>query len=70
MRHANLYGPAGFVAMEDGEVLSESQLGAQHYGHREAVIEVSERDVEKQDHTATEVLIRAFYEHDREMMKL
>ncbi|ARP77584.1 aromatic ring-hydroxylating dioxygenase subunit alpha [Bordetella genomosp. 6] len=70
VRHANLYGPAGFVAMEDGEVLSESQLGAHHYGHRSAVVEMGGRDVERQDHMVTEVLIRAFYKHYREVMGL
>ncbi|QAA95383.1 aromatic ring-hydroxylating dioxygenase subunit alpha [Pollutimonas thiosulfatoxidans] len=70
VRHANLYGPAGFVAMEDGEVLSESQLGAHHYGHRAAVVEMGGKDVEAQDHMVTEVLIRAFYKHYREAMGL
>jgi len=70
VRHANLYGPAGFVAMEDGEVLSESQLGAHHYGHRAAVVEMGGKDVEKQDHMVTEVLIRAFYKHYRAAMGL
>lgn len=68
VRHANLYGPAGFVAMEDGEVLSESQLGAHHYGHRAAVVEMGGKDVEAQDHMVTEVLIRAFYKHYRHAM--
>lgn len=68
VRHANLYGPAGFVAMEDGEVLSESQLGFHHYEHRNAVVEMGGRDVEPQDHMVTEVLIRAFYKHYRELM--
>lgn len=68
VRHANLYGPAGFVAMEDGEVLSESQLGSHHYEHRAAVVEMGGREVEPQDHMVTEVLIRAFYKHYRELM--
>lgn len=46
----------------------ESQLGAHHYGHRNAVVEMGGREVEKQDHMVTEVLIRAFYKHYREMM--
>lgn len=70
LRHANLYGPAGYVAMEDGEVLSESQLGATEYGHRAAVVEMGGRDVEPQDHMVTEVLIRAFYKFYRERMGL
>ena len=70
LRHANLYGPAGLVAMEDGEVLSESQLGASEYPHRSAVLEMGGRDVDPQDHMVTEVLIRAFYKYYREAMGL
>ena len=70
LRHANLYGPAGFVAMEDGEVLVECQQGASGYGHRAAVLEMGGRDVEPQDHMVTEVLIRAFYKWYREQMGL
>ncbi|MFM1987133.1 MAG: hypothetical protein RJA99_90 [Pseudomonadota bacterium] len=70
LRHANLYGPAGLVAMEDGEVLAESQLGAAEYPHRSAVLEMGGRDVDPQDHMVTEVLIRAFYKYYREAMGL
>ena len=70
LRHANLYGPAGFVAMEDGEVLVECQQGATGYGHRAAVLEMGGRDVVAQDHMVTEVLIRAFYKWYREVMSL
>jgi anthranilate 1,2-dioxygenase large subunit len=70
LRHANLYGPSGFVAMEDGEVLVECQQGASGYGHRQAVLEMGGRDCEPQDHMVTEVLIRAFYKWYREEMKL
>jgi anthranilate 1,2-dioxygenase large subunit len=68
LRHMNLYGPAGFVAMEDGEVMSECQLGAHEYGHRVAVLEMGGRDTAPQDHMVTEVLIRAFYQYYRETM--
>lgn len=70
LRHANLYGPAGYVAMEDGEVLVESQLGATEYPHRSAVIEMGGKDIEPQDHMVTEVLIRAFYDYYRKAMGL
>ena len=70
LRHTNLYGPSGFVAMEDGEVLVECQQGASGYGHRQAVLEMGGRDCEPQDHMVTEVLIRAFYKWYREEMKL
>lgn len=70
VRHANLYGPAGYVAMEDGEVLSESQIGTHGYEQRAAVLEMGGRGIEPQDHMVTEVLIRAFYDHYRRAMGL
>jgi anthranilate 1,2-dioxygenase large subunit len=70
IRHANLYGPAGLVAMEDGEVLAESQQGASEYPHRQAVLEMGGKDIAPQDHMVTEVLIRAFYKYYREAMGL
>ena len=70
VRHANLYGPAGYVAMEDGEVLAESQGGAHHADAFNAVLEMGGRDVQPQDHMVTEVLIRAFYKYYREAMGL
>lgn len=68
VRHANLYGPAGYVAMEDGEVLAESQGGAHHADAFSAVLEMGGRDIQPQDHMVTEVLIRAFYKYYREAM--
>ena len=70
VRHANLYGPAGYVAMEDGEVLTESQLGAHHADDHAAVLEMGGKDVEKQDHMVTEVMIRAFYKYYKEKLGL
>jgi anthranilate 1,2-dioxygenase large subunit len=70
VRHANLYGPAGFVAMEDGEVLSETQLGVHGYEHHHGVLEMGGRDVAPQDHMVTEVMIRAFYKYYREALDL
>jgi len=70
IRHMNIYGPAGFVAMEDGEVMSECQLGAEEYSHRQAVLEMGGRETEGQDHMVTEVLIRAFYRWYRQELGL
>lgn len=70
VRHANLYGPAGYVAMEDGEVLAESQNGAHHADDFSAFLEMGGREVEQQDHMVTEVLIRAFYKYYREALGL
>lgn len=70
LRHTNLMGPAGFVSMEDGEVLSECQLNVAGYADRAAVVEMGGRDVAPQDHMVTEVMIRAFYDFYREAMGL
>ena len=70
IRHANLYGPAGFVAMEDGEVLVESQNGAHHAEAYTSVIEMGGKDILPQDHMVTEVMIRAFYHYYRKAMDL
>lgn len=70
LRHTNLMGPAGFVSMEDGEILAQCQAGADGYSNRSAVIEMGGRDIEPQDHMVTEVLIRAFYQYYRGVMGL
>jgi anthranilate 1,2-dioxygenase large subunit len=70
IRHANLFGPAGFVSMEDGEVLVECQHSARSYGERNAVVEMGGRDTVGQDHMVTEVMIRGFYRYYREAMGL
>ncbi len=68
LRHTNLMGPAGFVSMEDGEVLAQCQFGANGYRDRAAFVEMGGRETEGQDHMVTEVLIRAFYKYYREVM--
>jgi anthranilate 1,2-dioxygenase large subunit len=70
LRHANLFGPAGYVSMEDGEVLAECQLNAGGYGHRNTVVEMGGRDVAGQNHMITEVMIRGFYRYYRQAMGL
>ncbi len=70
LRHANLMGPAGFVSIDDSEVLSQCQTGIRGYDGAEAVIEMGGRDTEPADHMVTEVLIRAFYKYYRQVMGL
>ena len=70
LRHANLYGPAGFVAMEDGEVLVECQHGAPAMAIARRCSRWAAATCEPQDHMVTEVLIRAFYKWYRETMGL
>ena len=68
LRHANLMGPAGFVSIDDSEVLTQCQFGAAGSPDDHAVIEMGGRDTEPTDHMVSEVLIRAFYRFYRTAM--
>jgi salicylate 5-hydroxylase large subunit len=67
---ANLMGPAGFVSTDDSEVMVMAQEGMTPYHERAGVVEMGGRGVEDQDHTITEVAVRAMYKHYREAMGL
>lgn len=68
LRHSNLMGPAGFVSIDDSEVLTQCQFGANGAEDSMAVIEMGGKDTEPQDHMVTEVLIRSFYKFYKEAM--
>ncbi len=69
LRQANLFGPAGFVSADDGEVIELSQKGfAQKPFHR-TLAELGGRSVEDTDHMVTETLIRGMYEYWRKVME-
>ncbi len=68
LKHANLLGPAGFVSMDDSEMLTQVQMGAAGYPESEGVIEMGGRDTEPAYYMVTEVMIRAFYAWYREQM--
>jgi salicylate 5-hydroxylase large subunit len=70
LRQANLMGPAGFVSVDDGEVMRLSQDGVSIDGDRAGVAEMGGRGTDDQEHMVTEAAIRAFYEHYREVMEL
>ncbi|HEX9808542.1 MAG TPA: Rieske 2Fe-2S domain-containing protein [Alphaproteobacteria bacterium] len=70
LRQANLMGPAGFVSVDDSEVMESAQSGASRYPDAAAVVEMGGRGVENTDHMVTESSIRAFYKHYREVMGL
>ncbi len=70
LKHANLLGPAGFVSMDDSEMLTQCQLGVAAYPEAKGVLEMGGRDTEPTDHMVTEVLIRGFYKFYREAMGL
>jgi salicylate 5-hydroxylase large subunit len=65
---ANLFGPAGFVSADDGEVIEWSQEGfAQKPSHR-TVVEMGGTDVGDAEHMVTEALIRGMYGYWRRVM--
>ena len=61
LRQANLFGPAGFVSADDGEVIEFSQQSFRSKpGHR-TLVELGGRDCADSDHMVTETLIRGMY---------
>ncbi len=69
LRQANLFGPAGYVSADDGEVIEFSQQGFESKpGHR-AVAELGGREVGDTEHMVTETLIRGMYRYWREVME-
>ncbi len=70
LRQANLMGPAGFVSVDDSEVMESAQSGVSRYPQEAAVVEMGGRDTEDTPHMVTESAIRAFYKHYRTVMGL
>jgi len=66
---ANLFGPAGFVSADDGEVIELSQHGFEQKPFHRAVAELGGYEVENTDHMVTESLIRGMYEYWRKVME-
>jgi len=69
LRQANLFGPAGFVSADDGEVIEFSQRGFESKPHHRTLAELGGRDVADTDHMVTETLIRGMYRYWREVME-
>ena len=69
LRQANLFGPAGFVSADDGEVIEFSQSGFESKPFHRALAELGGRDVGDSDHMVTETLIRGMYRYWREVME-
>jgi salicylate 5-hydroxylase large subunit len=66
---ANLFGPAGFVSADDGEVIEWSQEGFTQNPSSSSVIEMGGRDAEDSEHMVTETLIRGMYLYWRQVME-
>jgi salicylate 5-hydroxylase large subunit len=69
LRQANLFGPAGFVSADDGEVIELSQQGFEQKPFHRTVAELGGTDVADSDHMVTETLIRGMYRYWREVME-
>jgi salicylate 5-hydroxylase large subunit len=65
---ANLFGPAGFVSADDGEVIEWSQEGFEQKPAHRSVIEMGGHDIADADHMVTETLIRGMYNYWRKVM--
>ena len=69
LRQANLFGPAGFVSADDGEVIELSQKGFVQKPFHRTLAELGGREVGDADHMVTETLIRGMYEYWRKVME-
>lgn len=70
LRQANLFGPAGFVSADDGEVIEFSQQGFEQDQANEIYAELGGTDVADTEHMVTETLIRGMYGYYRKVMGL
>lgn len=68
LRQANLFGPAGYVSIDDGEAMMLSQAGIATDEDAECVVEMGGREIADAPHTVTETAIRGFYRHYRAVM--
>lgn len=70
LRQANLMGPAGYVSLDDSEVMQLSQQGVAPYPDAQGRLEMGGRGTADEDHIVTEAAIRAFYTYYRQVMAL
>lgn len=69
LRQANLFGPAGFVSADDGEVIQFSQDGFRQWGEDgETLCELGGTETGGAEHMVTETLIRSMYAYWRKVM--
>jgi salicylate 5-hydroxylase large subunit len=71
LRQANLFGPAGFVSADDGEVIEFSQDGFKQAGEGGSTLcELGGTGTEMTEHMVTETLIRSMYAYWKKVMGL
>jgi salicylate 5-hydroxylase large subunit len=69
LRQANLFGPAGFVSADDGEVIEFSQDGFRQWGDAGSTLcELGGTGTEMTEHMVTETLIRSMYAYWKKVM--
>jgi salicylate 5-hydroxylase large subunit len=68
LNQANLFGPAGFVSADDGEVIEFSQESFVRKPAHRTLAEMGGREIENTDHMVTETLVRGMYQYWREVM--
>jgi salicylate 5-hydroxylase large subunit len=66
---ANLFGPAGFVSADDGEVIEFSQNGFEQKPFHRTLAELGGYGCENTEHMVTETLIRGMYNYWRKVME-
>jgi salicylate 5-hydroxylase large subunit len=67
---ANLFGPAGFVSADDGEVIEFSQSGFEQKPFHRTLAELGGYECGDTDHMVTETLIRGMYDYWRKVMEI
>ena len=67
---SNLFGPAGFVSADDGEVIELSQKGFEQKPYHRALAMLGGHEVGDTDHMVTETLIRGMYDYWRKVMEV
>ncbi len=70
LRQANLFGPAGFVSADDGEVIEFVQQAFAANDQARTLSELDGRGVQATEHMVTETLIRGMYGYWRRVMEL
>ena len=68
LRQANLFGPAGYVSADDGEVIEFAQQAYAANNQARTVSEMDGMDVKNTNHNVTETLIRGMYQYWRKQM--
>ncbi|WP_052283275.1 aromatic ring-hydroxylating dioxygenase subunit alpha [Kluyvera genomosp. 1] len=70
LKQANLFGPAGFVSADDGEVVEFSQQGFKHNPTQRTLAEMGGTGYENTDHMVSETLIRGMYHYWRGVLEI